>query len=335
MARTSFVRAIPLVLIGALAGASLAVNVVGLLDEPRYLISAIVAGAVLGVGLLFALRLGLRRAVRGTLLAPEIKAAYRCRDTYTYAPFLLLLLLGAGVQISIPVAFIVLLSFGTAQAVLLFVEYKKTLAGANFFHSLGWLTFLFLVSGVAALIYEIVWQRVLFSSYGVNIESVTIIVSLFMFGLGVGSLLGGLLSERFPEHLPLLFVACEASIGLFGLVSIPLIQFVASRTLDLSLTGVTLAVYGLLCVPTMFMGATLPILVTYLHRHFRHIGRSVGILYFFNTIGSAAACVLTVDLLFVFVGRQAAASLAALLNFLVAGCVLAYAQRLQHSHDEA
>ncbi|MCK6535585.1 MAG: fused MFS/spermidine synthase [Polyangiaceae bacterium] len=174
--------------------------------------------------------------------------------------------------------------------------------------------------------YEIVWQRVLFAAYGVNIESVTIIVSLFMFGLGTGSLVGGLLSRRYPERLALLFIVCEASIGLFGLISIPLIQLVASKTLDLSLAGVALAVYGLLCVPTMFMGATLPILVTHLHRQVRHVGRAVGALYFFNTIGSAVACLLTVDLLFVFVGRQAVACVAALLNFAVAAAVALYAR---------
>ena len=54
--------------------------------------------------------------------------------------------------------------------------------------SMGWLSFLFLVSGFAAMIYQIVWQRALFTLYGVNIESVTMIVTVFMLGLGMGSL---------------------------------------------------------------------------------------------------------------------------------------------------
>ena len=61
------------------------------------------------------------------------------------------------------------------------------------FSSLGWLAFLFLISGFAALVYQIVWERVLFAAFGVNIESITIVVSLFMFGLGLGSLAGGML----------------------------------------------------------------------------------------------------------------------------------------------
>ncbi len=54
---------------------------------------------------------------------------------------------------------------------------------------LGWVYLMFFFSGFPALIYQIIWQRALFSIYGVNIQSVTVVVSAFMLGLGVGSLL--------------------------------------------------------------------------------------------------------------------------------------------------
>jgi hypothetical protein len=66
--------------------------------------------------------------------------------------------------------------------------------------SVAYLSFLFLISGFAALIYQIVWQRTLFAAFGVNIESTTIIVCLFMFGLGLGSFVGGHPSDKFPNH---------------------------------------------------------------------------------------------------------------------------------------
>jgi hypothetical protein len=47
---------------------------------------------------------------------------------------------------------------------------------------------LFFCSGMPALIYQIVWQRALFAIYGVNSESVTVVVTAFMIGLGLGSL---------------------------------------------------------------------------------------------------------------------------------------------------
>ncbi len=62
------------------------------------------------------------------------------------------------------------------------------------------LSVLFLCSGMPALLYQIVWQRGLFSIYGVNSQSVVVVVSAFMLGLGLGSLLGGRLSARFPNH---------------------------------------------------------------------------------------------------------------------------------------
>src|SRR5260221_7971049 len=82
------------------------------------------------------------------------------------------------------------------------------------------LSHLFFFSGMPALIYQIVWQRVLFAIYGVNAESVAIIVSAFMLGLGLGSLVGGRLSVRFPRYGVLIFGIAELDIALFGLASL-------------------------------------------------------------------------------------------------------------------
>ena len=108
------------------------------------------------------------------------------------------------------------------------------------------LSLLFLISGFAALIYQIVWQRVLFTAFGVNIESVTIIVAVFMFGLGVGSLIGGWLSRRFRDCVLWLFVACELLIGVFGLISLPLIKTVTALAIHGSLFTIGLTSYALL-----------------------------------------------------------------------------------------
>src|ERR1700745_3418055 len=62
------------------------------------------------------------------------------------------------------------------------------------------LSLLFLLSGMPALIYQIVWQAVLFSIYRVNSQSVAVVVSAFLIGLGLGSLFGGYLSTRLPQH---------------------------------------------------------------------------------------------------------------------------------------
>jgi len=64
---------------------------------------------------------------------------------------------------------------------------------------------LFFFSGFPALIYQLTWQRELFRIFGVNSESVTIVVTAFMLGLGLGSLAGGWVSkQRWIGLLPLL-----------------------------------------------------------------------------------------------------------------------------------
>jgi hypothetical protein len=192
---------------------------------------------------------------------------------------------------------------------------------------IGWLPFLFVISGFAALIYQIVWQRALFGAFGVNIESVTIIVSVFMLGLGIGSLLGGILTSKYDSALPQLFLLCEVIIGCFGLVSLPLIKAVASLAVKSSLLMTIFTVYGVLCIPTIFMGATLPILVTYLHKCYKNVGKSVGLLYALNTLGSALACFVTVDILFSF-GLQMSVLFAAFCNFSVGFLAYRYTQIL-------
>jgi len=198
----------------------------------------------------------------------------------------------------------------------------------EFFQSQGWLALLFFISGFAALIYQIVWERALFAAFGVNIESITIVVSLFMLGLGLGSIGGGLVARRLPHQSPRLFLACEIAIGVFGLVSLPLIQRLSGLVLHQSLPVVSLAIFALLCVPTMLMGATLPILVSHLYRHYRNLGQSVGILYCINTAGSAIACFLTADLLFVLLGEHGSVYVAVACNFLVGILVNRYANAI-------
>ncbi len=184
------------------------------------------------------------------------------------------------------------------------------------------LSLLFLVSGFAALIYQIVWQRVLFTAFGVNIESITVVVAVFMFGLGVGALVGGKLSQRWPRRLPQLFILCELVIGAFGLVSLPLIKMVSAFTLHGSLPVIAVTIYALLCIPTIFMGATLPILASYLHQVNKNVGRSVSTLYLCNTAGSAIACFITAGFLFGALGQEGTIRVAAMCNFVVAVLLL-------------
>lgn len=253
-------------------------------------------------------------------------------DLYTYLFFLFPLLGSVGIQIKRPIVAIFLFLFLLSKAFLLYQAQGKR-DQRNTSNLSERLAFLFLISGIAAIIYQIVWQRVLFAALGINIESVTIIVSVFMFGLGIGSLIGGGLSKRYPSKLPQLFLFCEVMIGLFGVISLFLIDAICDAYTSESHVSLFLVVYGLLSIPTLFMGATLPILVAYLHQFYKEVGRSVGTLYFFNTLGSAIACFITVDILFTFFGLQTATFIAAAVNLLVGVAVFVYLQQVKQQEQ--
>src|SRR5437762_14217050 len=89
---------------------------------------------------------------------------------------------------------------------------------------------LFFFSGFPALIYQLTWQRALFRIFGVNIESVTIIVTAFMLGLGIGSIAGGWLSMRSRIALLPLLAAIELATAAFGAISMPMFDYVGELT---------------------------------------------------------------------------------------------------------
>lgn len=188
---------------------------------------------------------------------------------------------------------------------------------------------IFFLSGAAALVYQISWQRLLFTSFGVDIESVTIVVSTFMCGLGLGAIAGGALADRFHTRLLVLFALCELGIGLFGLVSVPLIRSLGDAFATSPRAVVVAVNFGALLVPTSLMGATLPILVTDMVRRHGGVGVSIGALYFINTFGAASGALMLGIGLFAVLELPQAIAAAALVNFTVASgaMLLAWSER--------
>ena len=181
---------------------------------------------------------------------------------------------------------------------------------------------LFLASGFAALIYQVVWQRVLFTSFGINIEAVTIVVTAFLAGLGLGSLAGGRVSKRGDASLLLGFAAVEISIGLYGLISVQLFRWISTYSAGMSATATGLLTFVLVLIPTFFMGATLPLLVAYAVKKNGSVGPSVGQLYFANTAGSALASLMTAAFLMREYGESKSVAVAATINLIVGASVL-------------
>jgi predicted membrane-bound spermidine synthase len=182
----------------------------------------------------------------------------------------------------------------------------------------------FFASGFAAVIYQVIWQRVLMALYGANVESVTIVVTAFMLGLGAGSLIGGRLAARCAANLPRLFGALELGIAACGAASLPVFQTVGEWTSGASPLVTGLTILGLLLAPTVLMGATLPILVAHAAGEGRTVGRAVGGLYSTNALGSAVGALAAVLVIFARLGQHRSVWLAVLLNVVVATVVLSW-----------
>jgi spermidine synthase len=190
-----------------------------------------------------------------------------------------------------------------------------------------WLDIAFFASGFAALLYQIVWQRVLFAVVGINIESVTVVVSAFLMGLGLGSVMGGAIS-RDPRRRPLLaFALIELAMGVLGCLSVPLLRSAGDRLLDFSPAVTAAATFSLVVVPTLLLGSTLPLLVASRVRQGGNVGQSVGMLYCVNTLGSAVAALLSAVVLLAMLGLRGTSWLAAFLNVSVGLTALELARR--------
>jgi spermidine synthase len=193
---------------------------------------------------------------------------------------------------------------------------------------------LFLASGVPALIYQVVWQRTLFAIYGVNAESVAAVVSAFMLGLGLGGLLGGWLSARYPKHALLFFGFSELGVAVFGLSSLRIFHWAAALSAGANLFTVICFSTAVLLVPTLLMGATLPLLVEHFVSRSSRVGISVSRLYFANTLGSAVACYLCATYVLRSFGQGGSVMLAAFLNTLIGATAYLYGRYTRKSVEQ-
>ena len=175
---------------------------------------------------------------------------------------------------------------------------------------------LFLVSGAAGLVYQIVWERLLELFFGVTMVSVTLIVGAFMAGLGLGSLLGGRLTRQVKNTL-LVYGLLELGVAAFGLVSQPLIFWIGQKTAGSPYALVFLLSFLILLIPTTLMGMTLPFLTqSFVHR-VETSGSVIGILYGINTLGAAFGTALSGFVLIGAYGFDGTTYIAVAMNALV------------------
>lgn len=180
---------------------------------------------------------------------------------------------------------------------------------------------IFFISGFSALVYQVSWQRLLFTGFGVDLTSITLIISVFMMGLGIGAFFGGRIADKFSSKIILIFCLVELFIGMFGLVSYYLILGLQSVLIQASLPVLSVFTFLLLLLPTFLMGLTLPLLTGYFNQFIDNIGQSIGTLYFYNTLGAAIGALATGFILFNYLTLSQTIQLAAVFNIAIAGLI--------------
>jgi spermidine synthase len=163
----------------------------------------------------------------------------------------------------------------------------------------GWLlpllSLLFFLSGACALVYQVMWLRLLALVFGVTVYAASTVLASFMGGLAIGSYSAGRMAGRLRSPLRT-FGYVEIGIGLSALATPLVLEWIKHAwilmhpALPSSLVFLTAArfaaAFALLIVPTTLMGATLPIVMKSALAHDVAVGSRIGLLYALNTGGA-------------------------------------------------
>lgn len=183
---------------------------------------------------------------------------------------------------------------------------------------------LFFVSGFTALVYEVVWERLLHVVFGLSTYAVTVVTAAFMLGLALGYLAGQ--HRRVCRYHPfVVYALAEGLIGVIALAFPYVLQLVdsvyiasgGSFSLQIVLTLLVLA------CPATLMGLTLPTLARHV-AHTGQTGRRVGLLYAVNTTGAVLGAFFAGVFLIRSYGVFQTTLIATAINFAI--CVIALAQ---------
>jgi spermidine synthase len=204
------------------------------------------------------------------------------------------------------------------------------------------LSICFVLSGLAALIYQTAWTRQFAVVFGTSELAVATVLAAYMGGLACGAWL----AERFLPRVTrpvLTYALLEIGIAASAVVAVPVLLWVANVALqaffgnqptppDSDHASTTLfyllSAFVALALPTTLMGATLPMLARYAVSEESQIGRRIGLLYAMNTAGAVLGALVTAFLLLPELGLARTIWVAATLNGVVFILAVALAKRV-------
>jgi spermidine synthase len=189
---------------------------------------------------------------------------------------------------------------------------------------------LFFLSGFCGLLYQVVWLRLAFAHFGIITPVLSVVVSVFMLGLSLGSWAGGTWIaksaawRKFPAMYA--YAATEALIGV-GAFMVPMLYRIGDTALlpggetnSVSYLGLSALAIALSILPWCFlMGATFPLMMAFLKEQDTSSETSFSFLYLANVIGAMFGTICTADLFVETMGFHRTLQWAGAINFLIAG----------------
>lgn len=193
-------------------------------------------------------------------------------------------------------------------------------------NSSPYLLLLFFLSGFVGLCYQVVWIRELSVIFGKTNAAITVVVSVFMLGLGLGSLYWGK-KEITSKKLSNTFAMLQFGIAGGSLILLLIFPFLSGifrglvQQLNLSFTLILVFIF-LLCavlmfIPTFLMGGTFPIISQLYIRREANVGKGIGLLYGLNTFGGILGAGLTGYYLIGLIGQRETQITGILLNIVI------------------
>ncbi len=195
---------------------------------------------------------------------------------------------------------------------------------------------IFVLSGAAGLVYELIWVRQLYQFFGSTIHSVTTVVAAYMGGLGLGAYVLGRRADRHANPA-VLYGVLELAIGVFGVASpwvmkgIGLAYLGVARAFGPGLWAGTAIKFGfafaVLLVPTFLMGGTLPVLTRAFARdRSEELRGELALFYGLNTVGGFLGCLAAGYVLIEFAGLRSSLLATGALNLALGASALGLAR---------
>lgn len=173
---------------------------------------------------------------------------------------------------------------------------------------------LFFFSGVAALVYQVVWSRLLGEIFGVTVYAVTAVLAVFLGGLALGGWLLGKVADRQTKPLQFyayleLGIAATALLGTYAVRLLDPLHIAAGNRFAPDSPMLIAIRVGLAAVivlpPTFLMGGTLPVITRAVVKKMTDLGRDLSFLYALNTFGAVLGSLLTGFVLIRWLGLHA------------------------------